>query len=212
MFDEEYLTRIRNFHHGAANAHTRANRLEFLQHAFNPGSRRDPRFRGFISVLKRTLKYVSFWLKPSIPENVACLVVAYMVGMSFLAEVINAFLARGIDSLAHFRARGYLMHRIVDLLFAWSVDPSGPFYELMEESPLIIVRSPGTRSLMWDPELVFERHFAPRGTPGILDNMRNLWTRIENEVGAERLRAAANEFDPRLYDRGHGLSLIRRGP
>ncbi|KAG6882388.1 hypothetical protein C0993_010725 [Termitomyces sp. T159_Od127] len=205
--DEDYLTRVRNFHHGAADAHTNANRLSFLEHAFDPANRRDPRFRGFISVLKRTLKYVCFWLEPSVPENVACDDVAYLVAASFLMEVIRAFLMRGIENLAHFRARGYLIHRIADLLFSWSRKRSGPFYDLIEGSPMVIDTSPGTRRLIWDPEVVWEGHFSTAETPAILENMRNLWTSIEDEVGSETLRDAANEFDTRLYERGHELSL-----
>ncbi|KAG6891637.1 hypothetical protein C0992_001323 [Termitomyces sp. T32_za158] len=210
VFDEDYLTRIRNFHHGTADAYTNANRLSFLEHAFDPANRHDPRFRGFISILKRTLKYVCFWLEPSVPENVACDDVAYMAAASFLLEVIRAFLMRGIENLAHFRARGYLIHRIVDLLFSWSREHDSALYDLIERSPLVIDVSPGIRRLIWDPQSVWEGRFSTAENPAILENMRNFWTTIENEVGSETLRDAANEFDARLYERGHGLSLFQR--
>ncbi|KAG6872020.1 hypothetical protein C0995_013831 [Termitomyces sp. Mi166 len=210
VFDKDYLTRVRNFHRGAADAHTHANRLSFLTHAFDLANRRDARFHGFISVLKRTLKYVHFWLEPSIPENVPCSAVYQMLATSFLLEVVRAFLARGIETLAEFRARGYIIHRIVNFLFNLSRQPEGPLYDLIGSSPLVIDQSAGLNRLIWVSDSVWEGHFPPGEDPAILEYMHDLWTRLEINVGSESLQSVADEFDARLYERGHDLSPVQR--
>ncbi|KAG5341662.1 hypothetical protein C0989_008157 [Termitomyces sp. Mn162] len=210
VFDEDYLTRVRNFHHGAADAHTNANRLSFLTHAFDPANRRDPRYRGFIYVLKRTLKYVRFWLEPGVPQNVACTSVAQMLAASFLLEVVRAFLSKGIQTITQFRARGHLIRRIMAFLLTLSWQRSGPLYDLVGKSPVVIDQSPGLRCLIWVSGSVWEGHFSPDEDPVILEHMRDLWTCLENEAGSEALRGVANEINTGLYERGRDLSLFQR--